>query len=48
MYIAQFLSEEKIDVLVRAFKTEVYKMNEIILREGHIGTRFYIIKSVIL
>lgn len=45
MYIFRYLSDQQMDMLVRAFKTVRFSMGESIIREGEVGSRFFIIKS---
>ncbi|XP_026191380.1 cGMP-dependent protein kinase egl-4 [Cyclospora cayetanensis] len=44
MYIFRYLSEQQTQTLIRAFKTVRYTHGEAIIREGEIGSRFFIIK----
>nr|AAM22643.1 cGMP-dependent protein kinase [Eimeria maxima] len=44
MYIFRYLSEQQTQTLIRAFKTVRYTQGEAIIREGEIGSRFFIIK----
>eukprot|EP01071_Lankesteria_metandrocarpae_P003243 Lankesteria_metandrocarpae@DN2841_c0_g1_i1.p1 len=45
MYIFRYLSDQQIDMLIRAFKTIRFTQNESIIREGEMGSRFFIIKQ---
>lgn len=45
MYIFRYLSEQQMDLLIRAFKTVRFNAGESIIREGEVGSRFFIIKS---
>lgn len=46
MYIFRYLSEQQMDLLIRAFKTVRFNAGESIIREGEVGSRFFILKSV--
>lgn len=45
MYIFRYLSEQQMDLLIRAFKTVRFGTGECVIREGETGSRFFIIKS---
>eukprot|EP00917_Polyrhabdina_sp_WS-2016_P013079 GHVP01028777.1.p1 GENE.GHVP01028777.1~~GHVP01028777.1.p1 ORF type:complete len:610 (-),score=74.46 GHVP01028777.1:71-1900(-) len=45
MYIFRFLSEQQVALLIRAFKTTRIPEGEYIIREGEVGSQFFIIKN---
>jgi len=44
-YIFRYLSEQQLDRLIKAFRSVKKQNGEVIVRQGEIGTTFYIIKS---
>eukprot|EP01069_Polyplicarium_translucidae_P004690 Polyplicarium_translucidae@DN2636_c0_g1_i1.p1 len=45
MYIFRYLSDNQMDLLIRAFKTVRFQHQQQIIKEGEMGSRFFIIKS---
>eukprot|EP00914_Ancora_sagittata_P026955 GHVO01052901.1.p1 GENE.GHVO01052901.1~~GHVO01052901.1.p1 ORF type:complete len:652 (+),score=108.99 GHVO01052901.1:253-1956(+) len=45
MYIFRYLSDQQMDLLIKAFKTVRFSHKQQVIREGEVGSRFFIIKE---